>query len=250
MTDQGRVAVVTGGNGGLGRVISDRLARDGFDIAITFRSARKTAHEVVEHIQEIGRSATAIRCDLEQPAECESLVEQVVSRFERIDLLVNNAACNIDIPFADLESLTVDTWRRIMDTNLLGPFVCSRACGELMKKQGGGHILNIASVAGLAPTGSSIAYSVSKSALIHLTKCMAVALAPNVLVNCIAPGFMEGTRASANLSASRRAQLRKKAILGVATAKDEVADFVRLFARTQTTTGQTVVIDAGGRVFH
>ena len=125
----------------------------------------------------------------------------------------------------------------------------TKAVGPVMKRQGWGRIVNISSVAGLGPTGSSIAYAVSKAGLIHLTKCMAVALAPEVLVNCVAPGLLEGTRATANLRPEAVATGRKASLLGKAADKDDVADQVVTMCRTTTTTGQTLVIDSG-RTFH
>jgi len=107
----------------------------------------------------------------------------------------------------------------------------------------------VSSVTGLSPTGSSIAYAVSKAGLIHLTRCMAVALAPDVLVNCVAPGFMEGTRMSENLSPEYRQKIKQGALLRRETDKDDVAELVVELCRTESITGQTIVIDAG-RVFH
>ena len=127
------------------------------------------------------------------------LVGAVTGRFGRLDILVNDAAYNKAIPFTDLDGLTIEVWDKIMAVNLTGPMRLIKAVAPVMKAQGQGRIVNIASVAGLAPTGSSIAYAVSKAGLIHLTRCMAVALAPETLVNCVAPGLLEGTRATANL---------------------------------------------------
>jgi 3-oxoacyl-[acyl-carrier protein] reductase len=109
--------------------------------------------------------------------------------------------------------------------------------------------VNISSVAGLGPTGSSIAYAVSKAGLIHLTKCMAVAMAPEVLVNCVAPGLLEGTRATANLFPGSVEKGKAGTLLGTAADKDDCADQVVTMCRTNTMTGQTIVIDAG-RTFH
>lgn len=167
----------------------------------------------------------------------------------RLDILVNDAAYNKAIPFADLDAMTDEEWAKILDINLTGPMLLIKAVAPVMKAQKSGRIVNIASVAGLGPTGSSIAYAVSKAGLIHLTKCMAVALAPEVLVNCVAPGLLEGTRATANLRPEAVENNRKAALLGKAADKDDVADQVVTMCRTETTTGQTLVIDAG-RTFH
>jgi 3-oxoacyl-[acyl-carrier protein] reductase len=124
-----------------------------------------------------------------------------------------------------------------------------KAVAPVMKKQGRGRIVNIASIAGLIPGGSSIAYAVSKAGLIHLTRCMSVALAPEVLVNCVAPGLLEGTRATANLSNAQIERSASGSLLKRAADKDDCADQVVTMCRTETMTGQTVAIDSG-RIFH
>jgi 3-oxoacyl-[acyl-carrier protein] reductase len=134
-------------------------------------------------------------------------------------------------------------------TSLTGPMLCIKAVASVMRRHGGGRIVNIASVAGLAPAGSSIPYAISKAGLIHLTRCMAVGLAPDILVNCIAPGYLEGTRATSNLDSAYQERAKLGALLKRAADKDDIADQVVAFCRTDSITGQTLVIDAG-RVFH
>ncbi|MBV8165451.1 MAG: SDR family oxidoreductase, partial [Alphaproteobacteria bacterium] len=161
----------------------------------------------------------------------------------------NDAAYNKSIPFTDLDNMTMAEWDKIMDVNLTGPMRLTKAAAKVLKASGHGRIVNIASVAGLTPTGSSIAYAVSKAGLIHLTRCMAVALAPETLVNCVAPGLITGTRATANLKPEQVERSTATALLKKAADKDDCADMVVTMCRTDTMTGQTIVIDAG-RVFH
>src|ERR1700759_5542894 len=130
-----------------------------------------------------------------------------------------------------------------------GPVPLTRAVAPAMKAQGKGRIVNISSVAGLGPQGSSIAYAVSKGGLIHLTRGMAVARAPETLVNCVAPGLLEGTRATANLRPEMIERSAAGSLLKKAADKDDCADMVVTMCRTETMTGQTAVIDSG-RVFH
>jgi 3-oxoacyl-[acyl-carrier protein] reductase len=158
-------------------------------------------------------------------------------------------AYNTSIPFPDLDNLTLEVWDKIMAVNLTGPMRLTKAVAPFMKAQARGRIVNVSSVAGLTPTGSSIAYAVSKAGLIHLTRCMAVALAPETLVSCIAPGLLEGTRATANLRPERVERSASGSLLKKAADKDDCADMVVTMCRTETMTGQTIVIDAG-RVFH
>jgi len=243
------VAVVTGGNGGLGQRICRALAAAGAHIAVVYARSAGEAEGVVGELRSHGVEAAAFACDVTQPAQVHDLVDQVVRRFGRLDILINDAAYNKAIPFRDLDALTIDEWSKILDVNLTGPLHCIKAVAPVMQKQGRGRIVNISSIAGLGPTGSSIAYAVSKAGLIHLTKCMAVALAPNVLVNCVAPGLLEGTRATANLLKSQIELSANSSLLKRAADKDDVADQVVTMCRTETMTGQTVVIDAG-RTFH
>ena len=183
------------------------------------------------------------------PAQVQLLVSRVLEIYGSVDILINNAGYNKWIPFTDLEAMTFDEWSKILDINLNGPMHCIRAVASIMKKQGAGQIVNVSSVSGLTPTGSSIPYAVSKAALIHLTKCMAVALAPEVLVNAVAPGAFEGTGMSANLSEKYIEENKTDAALKHMADKDDIASQVVAFCQTSSITGQTIVIDSG-RIFH
>lgn len=247
---KGAVALVTGGNGGLGQRIGHALAREGADIAVMYARSREQAEAVALELASTYQvEAEAFACDITDGAAIGQLVNAVTSRFGRLDILVNDAAYNLSIPFPDLDSLTLEVWEKIMTVNLTGPMLLTKAVAPVMKAQGRGRIVNIASVAGLGPTGSSIAYAVSKAGLIHLTRCMAVALAPETLVNCVAPGLLEGTRATANLRPEQVERSAAGALLKKPADKDDCADMVVTMCRTGTMTGQTVVIDAG-RFFH
>lgn len=247
---RGTVALVTGGNGGLGRRICHALAAEGVNVAVMYARSHEQAEEVAEELaRQHGVRARAFGCDVTDGAAVERLVADVTGHFGRLDILVNDAAYNKAIPFADLDGLTMEEWDRILDVNLTGPLRLIKAAAPTLKVRGSGRIVNISSVAGLAPSGSSIAYAVSKAGLIHLTRCMAVALAPEVLVNCVAPGMLEGTRATANLRPEQIERANAGALLKKAADKQDCADMVVAMCRTDTMTGQTVVIDAG-RHFH
>lgn len=247
---KGKVAVVTGGNGGLGQRIAHALAKEGVQLALVYAKSKADAERVAGEVSRgYNVQAAAFACDLAKPADITRMVDDVVAHFGRIDILINDAAYNIAIPFKDLDSLTLEEWNKIMTINLTGPMLAIKAVAPVMQKQGSGRIVNIASVAGLGPTGSSIAYAVSKAGLIHLTKCMAVSLAPAVLVNCVAPGLLEGTRATANLRPEQVQNSASTSLLKKAADKDDCADLTVTMCRTETMTGQTVVIDSG-RYFH
>lgn len=247
---KGAVALVTGGNGGLGQRICHALAAEGVDIAVMYARSQEQAEGVAAELAADHRvRAKAFGCDITDAGSVHRLVGAVTAHFGRLDILVNDAAYNKAIPFQDLDNLTEEEWEKIMAVNLTGPMRLTKAVAPVMKAQGRGRIVNIASVAGLGPTGSSIAYAVSKAGLIHLTRCMAVALAPETLVNCVAPGLLEGTRATANLRNEQIERANAGALLKKAADKDDCADMVVTMCRTGTMTGQTVVIDAG-RLFH
>jgi 3-oxoacyl-[acyl-carrier protein] reductase len=242
--------LVTGGNGGLGQRISHALAREGVHIAVMYAQSRDQAEGVVADLTARYQvNAAAFQCDITDGAAVDAMVGAVARHFGRLDILVNDAAYNHAIPFADLDALTPEVWEKIMAVNLTGPMRLTKAVAPVMKAQGQGRIVNISSVAGLHPVGSSIAYAVSKAGLIHLTRCMAVALAPEVLVNCVAPGLLDGTRATANLRPEMIERSAAGSLLKKPADKDDCADMVVTMCRTGTMTGQTVVIDSG-RVFH
>ena len=247
---RGTVALVTGGNGGLGQRICHALAREGADIAVMYAQSREQAEGVATELAATYQvNAAAFACDITDQAAVEGLVAAVTTRFGRLDILVNDAAFNKSVPFADLGGMTMELWDKIMAVNLTGPMRLTKAVAPVMKAGGQGRVVNISSVAGLTPTGSSIAYAISKAGLIHMTRCMAVAMAPESLVNCVAPGLLEGTRATANLRPEQVTNSAASSLLKRAADKDDCADMVVTMCRTDTMTGQTIVIDAG-RVFH
>jgi 3-oxoacyl-[acyl-carrier protein] reductase len=224
------------------------LGQCGVRVAVCYQHRGEEAEALVRELRAVGSEAAAFPVDVLQPETVDRLAREVSERFGRIDILVNDAAYNKWIPYKPLQGLSLEEWTRILSTNLTGPFVCAQAVAPIMQRQGGGRIVNVSSIAGFSPTGSSIAYAVSKAGLNHLTRCLAVALAPAILVNGVAPGFMEGTRMSENLAPEYRARATQTALLRRATDKDDVAELVVALCRTDSITGQTVIVDAG-RVF-
>ncbi len=246
---KGKTVVVTGGNGGLGQRICHAFADVGCNVAVVYARSRDQAEEVAGKLESSGVKAQSIQCDVTSEQQVSGMVERVLESFGSLDFFINDAAYNKWIPFDDMEALSLEEWNKILTTNLTGPMLCTKAAGEVMKRQGAGRIVNISSVAGFTPSGSSIAYAVSKAGLNHLTRCMAVGLGPEVLVNCIAPGYIDGTRATNNLAPEYRKRSRAASVLQIPADKDDIARQVVEFCRTDTVTGQTLVIDSG-KVFH
>lgn len=244
----GKVAFVTGGSGDIGKAIAQALAACGTDVVVSYVGEAGRADATVEAVRRAGRQGHAVQLDQRDAKSIDTCVEKVTGYFGRIDILVNNAAWNIGIPFSDLDALTPDVWDRVLETNLRGPFLLSRAFASELRRHKAGRIINIASLAGLAPGGSSIAYAASKSALIHLTHCLAVALAPDVTVNCIAPGLVEGTRMAERLPQDVKQSARAQTILGRTGSADDIAQMAVAFCRADSMTGQTVVVDGGSPI--
>ena len=242
---KGCTAIVTGGSGGLGQRICRALALNGVDIVVNYAESEAKANSVAEDMIKLGVRAIALRADVTDPTAVQRMVDETKAAFGRVDILVNDAAFNKTIPYGDLDGMTHELWDRIMKINLTGTFNCIKAVAPLMRAQKQGRIVNISSGAGVAPRGSSIAYAVSKAGMIHLTKCMAVALAPHVTVNCVAPGFMEGTRATANRPLEYQATVADMTLLKRVVDKDDVAEQLITFCRSDSMTGQTIVMDCG-----
>jgi 3-oxoacyl-[acyl-carrier protein] reductase len=242
---KGKTALVTGGSGDLGGAIARALAVAGADIAISYLGHLEGATATVDAVQAMGRQSLAVQLDQRDPVAIDAAVEKVVRAFGRVDILVNNAAWNIGIPFPDLDALTAEIWDRVLETNLRGPYLLTRALTPHFRAHGAGRIVNITSVGGLYPASSSIAYSASKAGLIHLTRCLAVALAPDVTVNCIAPGLIEGSRLAQRIPEEVVQRTRSQVVLGRVASLQDIAEQVVTFCRAESITGQVLVIDGG-----
>jgi len=241
----GKVAMVTGGSGDIGGAICRALAEAGCDIALTYVGNTAGAEETAAAVTAAGRRLHQVALDQRDEESIEAAVANVLGTFDRCDILVNNAAWNIGIPFRQMQTLDADTWDRVLETNLRGPYLLCRALAEHLRAGEGGRIVNIASVGGLNPGSSSIAYSCSKAGLIHLTHCLAVALAPEISVNCVAPGLVEGTRMALRLPDEVSAGARRQAVLGKVGSAEDIADATVMLCRADTITGQTIVVDGG-----
>jgi 3-oxoacyl-[acyl-carrier protein] reductase len=240
----GKAAIVTGGGTGLGKAISLKLAHEGAELAIVYSRSEREANETASECATRGGRAIAVRADVGRESDVKEMVARVRQDLGRIDVLVNNAGTTISRPMSDLEGITEVEWDRIMAVNLKAHWFTARAVAPYMREQGAGSIVNITSIAGLRPAGSSLPYCVSKAGAIMLTKCLAVGLAPQIRVNNIAPGVLltgwwDGFPKEVVEDLGLPAALKRTADIA------DAADGAILAIKNDSITGQTLVIDAG-----
>jgi 2-deoxy-D-gluconate 3-dehydrogenase len=185
---KGRVAVVTGGNGGIGLGMARGMAASGAAIVVAGRNREKSARAVKE-LQSLGAQAVAIEVDVADESSVDGLIRASAEQWGRLDVLVNNAGMNIR---KQPQDLTLAEWRRVLDTNLTSAFMCSRAAYPIMKGQGGGKIINIGSMMSIFGASFAPAYAASKGGMVQLTKSLAAAWArDNIQVNAVLPGWID-----------------------------------------------------------
>lgn len=186
---EGQIALVTGASRGIGRVIAERLAEDGAHILINYVQNQAAAEDVCAHIRAAGGRAELCRFNVADQAEVTTSVQGVLAQHSRIDILVNNAGLALD---ALLLRLKEDEWERVMDVNLKGAFLCSKAVARTMVRQRSGRIINLTSVVAQTGNAGQTAYSAAKAGIIGLTRTLAKELASRAItVNAVAPGFIE-----------------------------------------------------------
>jgi len=246
---RGKVALITGGGTGLGRVISLAFAQEGTNLAIVYSRREAEANKTADELRAKGVKAITVRGDVSQPADVKSLVDRVMEEYGRIDVLVNNAGTTVFAPnFSDLEAISDPEWDRVMAVNVKGPWMLAKAVGPIMKRQGQGRIIQTTSTAGVRAGGSSLAYTVSKAAEVQLTRGLALALGPEVSVNAIAPGLIDTEWGHQWSDEHFQRMANNNALKRIARLEDCAAAVVFL-AKNDSMTGQTIVIDGGG-FFH
>jgi NAD(P)-dependent dehydrogenase (short-subunit alcohol dehydrogenase family) len=246
---EGRRAVITGASRGIGKAIAERLAHNGARVALVSRK-RETLEEVASELTSHGTETLVIPANMNRSEDVVAIIPQVVERWGGVDILVNNAATNP--VFGPLVDLNEEAWDKVMKTNVSGPFLLSREAAREMMKAGTGVIINIASTGGLEPSPMLGAYSVSKAAVIMLTKVMAAELGKSgIRVNCIAPGLVETRFAEVLVNTpSIHDAYVERAALGRHGQPEEIAAAAHFLASDASAymTGQVMVIDGGTRL--
>ena len=238
-----RVALVTGSTSGIGRAIAQRLAKDGFAIAFHSRASVMAGKALIE--AHPGSSYT--QADLADSAQVQYLATRVLSNHGRLDVLVNNAGLSATIPHADFQAATPEIWRSLYEVNVIAPWTLITALEAALRRAasptGPSCILNISSHAGIRPKGASIPYATSKAALTHMTKLLALNLAPSIRVNAIAPGLVN-TPMSQHWAAARELW-QTRSPMGRGAEPEEIADVASMLVANRYITGEIVMADGG-----
>ena len=241
-------ALVTGGATGIGRSAVLALARAGYDVAINYASSEKAARETAAEAEKLGVKTLLVRCDVSDEPAVRAMVKQVEEKFGRLDVLINNAGTTASWKPKDLETLSLDEWDRVFAVNVRGLFQVTRAAAPLLKKANG-CVVNTASIVGLRPGPQPLPYAASKAAVVNMTKTLAWNLGPEIRVNAVAPGWMEGDWMQRMLKDKYDDLMGKRAkatpLKRVVTA-DDVAETMMTFVNSNRfVTGEILVIDGG-----
>lgn len=239
---QERVAIITGASRGIGRAIAMELAAQGANVVVNYASSSEAAQQVVAEITEAGGNAIALQADVSKLEQVEALLNNTLEKFGRVDVLVNNAGITRDTLLLRMKP---EDWQAVIDLNLTGVFLCTRAVSKIMLKQRSGRIINIASVAGQMGNPGQANYSAAKAGVIGFTKTVAKELASRgITVNAVAPGFI-ATDMTSDLKSD---EIIKYIPLGRYGQPEDVAGMVRFLAADSAAayiTGQVFNVDGG-----
>ena len=251
-----KIAVITGGATGIGKAAAKKLAKEGYSLALIYNSSKAPAEATKAEIEAEGAECRLYQADVSRENECKKVFDEIAEDCGRIDTFVNCAGVTKYIRFSDLDAVTAEVWDKLIGVNLIGAFNCCREASRQMKKNGGGSIVIVASLAGDRASGSSIPYDASKAAIIHTARCLAMALAPDIRVNTVSPGIVTDTAWHRDDKSYNKeaADARESAFipLGYVTRPDEFADSIVFLATdiSSSITGIDLVIDGGRKEVH
>jgi 3-oxoacyl-[acyl-carrier protein] reductase len=246
---QRRAALVTGAATGIGRSAVLALARAGYDVAVNYASSEAAARETAAEAEKLGARTVLLKCDVSDEAGVRSMLAKVGEAFGHLDVLVNNAGTTAAWKPKDLESLSLEDWDRVFAVNVRGLFQVTRAALPLLRKGTEPCIVNTASIVGLRPGPQPLPYAASKAAVVNLTKTLAWNLGPEIRVNAVAPGWMEGDWMKRMLKDKYDDLMGKRAkatpLKRCVTADDVAETMMSLIQSNRFVTGEVIVIDGG-----
>ena len=242
------VALITGAASGIGRAAAVALAAAAYDVVINYSRSEAAARETVTLAQAKGAKTLLLKCDVGDDPSVRKMLAAVEQEFGRLDALVNNAGITSNVKPADFEGMTAEEWDRVFGVNVRGMFQVTRAAAPMLKA-GRGSIVNTASIVGLRPGPQPLPYAASKAAVVSLTKLLALNLAPDVRVNAVAPGWMEGDWMKRMLGERYEDLMARRAkstpLRRCATAEDVAEVIVNLITSNRFVNGEVIVIDGG-----
>lgn len=249
MTNDKPVALVTGASTGIGRSAAMALAKNGYDVVINFSRSEDAAKITARDAEAAGARTLLFRCDVSDDSCVRAMIAAVEKEFGRLDVLINNAGTTVDVEPKNLEGMTVEDWNRVFNVNVLGLFLVTRAAVPLLKKSSNGSIVNTCSIAGVRPSAQPLPYAASKAAVANLTKTLANALGPQIRVNAVAPGWVEGEWMQKTLGENYEGLFARRAKytpLKRCCTTDDVADsMLSLILHNRFVTGEIIIVDGG-----
>jgi 3-oxoacyl-[acyl-carrier protein] reductase len=249
MTNDKPVALVTGAATGIGRSVVIALAKNGYDVVINYSRSEDAAKITAQSAEAAGAKPLLYRCDVSDDAAVRAMLAATEKEFGRLDVLINNAGTTVDVEPKNLQEMTVDGWNRVFAVNVLGLFLVTRAAAPLLKKSPNGCIVNTCSIAGLRPSAQPLPYAASKAAVANLTKTLANALGPQIRVNAVAPGWIEGEWMERTLAENYEGLMARRAKytpLKRCCTEDDVADsMLSLILHNRFVTGEIIIVDGG-----
>ena len=244
-----KAALVTGAATGIGAAAVLALARAGFDVALNYSSSEAAARETAAAAEKLGAPTLLVRCDVSDERAVRAMLAAVQAQFGKLDALVNNAGTTASWKPKDLDSLSLEEWDRVFAVNVRGLFQVTRASLPLLRKGENPSIVNTASIVGLRPGPQPLPYAASKAAVVNLTKTLAWNLGPEIRVNAVAPGWMEGDWMKRMLKDKYGELMGKRAkatpLRRVVTAEDVAETMMSLIVANRFVTGEVIVIDGG-----
>jgi 3-oxoacyl-[acyl-carrier protein] reductase len=249
MTHVKPVALVTGAATGIGRSAAVALAKNGYDLVINYSRSEDAAKVTASQVEAAGGKTRLGRADVSDDAAVRAMLASIEQEFGRLDVLINNAGTTVDVEPKNFDAMSVAAWNRVFAVNVLGVFLVARAAAPLLKKSSNGCIVNTCSIAGLRPSAQPLPYAASKAAVANLTKTLANALAPEIRVNAVAPGWIEGEWMKRTLGDNYQGLMARRAKytpLKRCCTEDDVADsMLSLILHNHFVTGEILIVDGG-----
>jgi 3-oxoacyl-[acyl-carrier protein] reductase len=243
------VALVTGAATGIGRSAAIALARNGYDVVVNYSRSEDAAKLTAREAEGAGAKTLLYRADVSDDSAVRGMLAALEKNFGRLDVLINNAGTTVDVEPKNFEAMTVEAWNRVFSVNVLGLFLVTRAAAPLLKKSPNGCVVNTCSIAGLRPSAQPLPYAASKAAVANLTKTLANALGPQVRVNAVAPGWIEGEWMKRTLAENYDGLMARRAKytpLKRCCTEDDVADsMLSLILHNRFVTGEIIIVDGG-----